>query len=55
MHVYTLDVFTIDIAAYMRSPVDDQTFQASVGGLVSECGAEQAGSHYKVIVRHSDE
>ena len=46
VHIYPLDVLTIDIAAEMRPLVYHQALFALLYGKMCECGSEQAGAYY---------
>ena len=50
MHIYSLRLLTIDIPAYMRTPVNDQTTLARLMSEVSKGRSEEAGTHYEKIV-----
>lgn len=52
MHVDAFNVFTIDVAAKLRTLVYDQTTLALLMSKICECGTKKAGANYEIIVGH---
>ena len=52
MHIDAFNVFTIDVAAKLRTLVYDQTTLALLMSKICECGTKKAGANYEIIVSH---
>ena len=52
MHIDTLNVLTIDVAAQMRTLVYHQTLLTHLLCPIGKRSAEQSGTHYQIIVFH---
>lgn len=53
MDINTVDVLSIDIAADMRTFINNQTLLTATGKTIRGYGTEQAGSDDEVIVSHT--
>ncbi len=50
VHVDALDVLAIDVAAKVRALVYHKASLALPMGEVCECGTEQAGANYQIVI-----
>ncbi len=50
VHVYPFDRLAVEVASGVCATVDYQTSPAGIGGQTGECGSEQSGAHYEVVV-----
>ena len=50
MHIDVFNVFTIDVAAKLRTLVYDQTTLALLMSEICECGTKKAAASYEIIV-----